>query len=346
MSIFGYLYQFTAICRLPKGEEMRRIIATMVTAMLFMVGVQSSANEGFYVGPSVTGYYLDNERYVGGAEDPITFGVNLGYRFFNDWALELGAATDIAADDFEVVKLDFYYWFGENTASWRPYFTLGLAYYEQDFGTSTALSDPDQAYTHQASVGFGLSKMLNTHWEFRGDVRLLHQIREGHDGLNDGALNFALNYYFNPPVVKPAVVEVVPEPARAVEPKPELPPEMRTIVVRLNVEFEFDKAVVRAIYGSELEAVANAMKAHEDIELLLEGHTDAIGTDQYNQGLSERRVAAVKAKLVEDYALDAGRISTVGYGESRPIADNKTDEGRARNRRVIGELSYTEVVVD
>jgi len=113
--------------------------------------------------------------------------------------------------------------------------------------------------------------------------------------------------------------------------------------VKLNVLFEFDKADVRAIYGDELQAVANAMKAHDDIELVLEGHTDSVGSDAYNQNLSQRRVAAVKAKLAKDYGIAANRISTVGYGESRPIADNATAEGRAKNRRVIGQLSYTEV---
>ena len=130
----------------------------------------------------------------------------------------------------------------------------------------------------------------------------------------------------------------------AAKPAPE--PEKRTITVRLNVEFEFDKDIVRAIYGDELEAVANAMKAHEDIELVLEGHTDSRGKEDYNQDLSDRRAKAVKAKLTEVYGIPASRISTVGYGESRPIADNATDEGRARNRRVIGEMSYTEIVVE
>ena len=143
-----------------------------------------------------------------------------------------------------------------------------------------------------------------------------------------------------------AVAEPTPEPVAPPPPPPAEEPEVRTITVRLNVEFEFDKAVVRAIYGDELEAIANAMKAHDDIELVLEGHSDSTGPDDYNQSLSERRVIAVEAKLAEMYGLDPERVSTVGYGEARPIADNDTKEGRARNRRVIGELSYSEVFGD
>ena len=325
---------------------MRKLTAVLGSVVL-ACSVSANANEGFYLGPSLSGYYLDSDRYVGGADEAVVGGLNVGYRFFNDWALELGVGTEIANSDFELAKLDFYYWFGEDTESWRPYFTLGAVYYEQDVSSSgPILASSEQKYTHQGSIGFGLSKMLSDHWEFRGDVRFLHQIRESESNLNDGALNLALNYYFKAPEAAPIVAAAVPEPEYVPEPEPVAEPETRTITVRLNVEFEFDKAVVRAIYGDELEAVANAMKAHEDIELVLEGHTDSIGTEQYNQGLSERRVVAVEAKLAEVYGIDPARISTVGYGESRPIADNATADGRARNRRVIGELSYSEVVVD
>lgn len=186
--------------------------------------------------------------------------------------------------------------------------------------------------------------MISDHFEFRGDVRGLYKVRDNDNKAVDGAVNLAINYYFNGP--KPAVVtQAAPAPMPVARSAPPVvAPEKRTITVKLNVLFEFNKAEVRAIYGDELQAVANAMKAHDDIELVLEGHTDAVGSDAYNQGLSQRRVAAVKAKLAKDYGIAANRISTVGYGESRPIAHNATAEGRAKNRRVIGQLSYTEVV--
>ncbi len=86
------------------------------------------------------------------------------------------------------------------------------------------------------------------------------------------------------------------------------------------------------------------MKAQEDITLVLEGHTDSRASESYNQDLSQRRANAVKARIVEEYGIDASRISAVGYGESKPIADNATAEGCARNRRVVGEMTYSEVV--
>ncbi len=306
-----------------------------------------NANEGLYLGGSVTGYYLDSERFVGGGEEAYVGGVNLGYRFANSWALEAGYGTEIGGNAIDTLRLNSLYFFNENTKGWHPYVVAGVAHYELN-DSDYNFSQVNQEYTEQLSLGLGLSKMLDRQWEFRSDVRALHKVSDSQGGVDDLAVNMALNYYFNPP--KPvAAIEPAPAPVVITPPPPPAPeaePEVRTITVRLNVEFEFDKAVVRAIYGDELEAIANAMKAHEDIDLVLEGHTDSIGGDEYNQGLSERRVAAVEAKLAEIYGINPERISTVGYGEARPIADNNTKEGRARNRRVIGELSYTEVFGD
>jgi len=317
------------------------IVGAALLASALTVNV--SASEGLYLGGSVTGYYLDSERFVGGGEEVYVGGINLGYRFSDRWALEAGYGQEIGGNALDTIKMDALYYLNEGTKGWRPFIVAGYSYYDLS-DTDFSYSEVNQEYTEQVSLGFGLSKMLDRQWEFRSDIRGLHKVSDSQDGVDDLALNFALNYYFNPP--KPvAVVEPTPEPvAPAPPPAPE--PEVRTITVKLNVEFEFDKAEVRAIYGDELEAIANAMKAHEDIELVLEGHTDSAGPDDYNQSLSEQRVIAVEAKLAEMYGLDPARVSTVGYGEARPIADNSTKEGRARNRRVIGELSYSEVFGD
>ncbi|MBQ0719409.1 MAG: OmpA family protein [Gammaproteobacteria bacterium] len=320
-----------------------------VGAVLLASSLSTNVNaaEGLYVGGSVTGYYLDSERFVGGGEETYVAGFNLGYRFADSWALEAGYGTEIGGNAIDTLRIDALYFLGENAKGWNPYIVAGVAHYELN-DSDYKFSEVNQEYTEQLSLGMGLSKMLEPQWEFRSDVRVLHKISDHQDGVDDLALNLAVNYYFNPPAKPMVVAEPEPTPV-AIAPPPPPPvaePEVRTITVRLNVEFEFDKAIVRAIYGDELEAIANAMKAHDDIDLVLEGHTDSVGTDDYNQSLSERRVVAVEAKLAEMYGLDPERVSTVGYGEARPIADNNTKEGRARNRRVIGELSYSEVFGD
>ncbi|MAT51838.1 MAG: hypothetical protein CMK32_11715 [Porticoccaceae bacterium] len=314
---------------------MRKLLLS-TGAMILAGSLAAHAVEGPYVGASATGFFLDSERTIQGADESLVGSVNLGYRFSNDWGLEAGYGTDLAGDDLDVAKLDLLRWFGDADREWRPYFVAGFSAFDRDDVDNLEF---DEDETTQFAVGFGLSNMFADHWEFRTDLRVHQKIDQGVSGTTDPALNFAVNYHFNAPAPAP-VAEPAPAPAK------QAPPEMRTITVKLRVLFEFDKAVVKAIYGDEIQAVANAMKAHDDIDLVLEGHTDAIGTDTYNQDLSNRRAAAVKAKLVEMYGIDPSRVSTVGYGESRPVADNSTSEGRAQNRRVIGELSYEEVVTD
>jgi len=194
-------------------------------------------------------------------------------------------------------------------------------------------------FVEQLGFGIGISRTWEDQWEFRAGAKLF--AFGGDNSYSDLGFNLGLNYYFERGAEPAPVVEAAPPP----KPAPQ-PPETRTITVELRVLFDFDKAEVKAIYGDELAAVAEAMKRHPDIVLVLEGHTDAIGTEAYNLDLSRRRVEAVKAKLVSDYGIDPARIETEAYGESRPVADNATPEGRAQNRRVVGRITFEEVVQD
>ncbi len=83
-----------------------------------------------------------------------------------------------------------------------------------------------------------------------------------------------------------------------------------------------------------LDQVATRLADFPEVRIVVEGHTDSSGAEEYNQRLSERRAKAVKAYLVSR-GVDAGRISTVGLGESQPVGDNETEEGQAQNRRVV-----------
>ena len=102
----------------------------------------------------------------------------------------------------------------------------------------------------------------------------------------------------------------------------------------IHVNFDFDKSVIRPADVAELQKAVDFVKKYPGYKVSLEGHTDSIGTDKYNQALSERRAAAVKAYLLKQGVVDSQKIKSVGYGESRPIADNKTKQGRFENRRV------------
>lgn len=97
--------------------------------------------------------------------------------------------------------------------------------------------------------------------------------------------------------------------------------------------FDFDKSTIKPEAGAILDRLVVFMNENKDKKVSLSGHTDSVGTDAYNQKLSERRVNSVRSYVVKK-GVDAGRISGQGFGETKPIADNKTKDGRAKNRRV------------
>jgi OmpA-OmpF porin, OOP family len=102
----------------------------------------------------------------------------------------------------------------------------------------------------------------------------------------------------------------------------------------LHVNFDFNKSTVRSADDAELQKAIVFVKKYPDSKVSIEGYTDNIGSDKYNQGLSERRAAAVKEYLLKHGAADGARMTTAGHGESDPIADNSIEQGRFQNRRV------------
>lgn len=127
-------------------------------------------------------------------------------------------------------------------------------------------------------------------------------------------------------------------PAAQVQPEPEVKVELDK-PINLKVLFEFDKAVVQPVFNQQIEAVANFMKKYPETTTVIEGHTDSKGADSYNMKLSQQRAEAVKQQLVTLYGIDAQRLDTVGYGETRPVDTNSTSEGRYNNRRVVATVS-------
>ena len=100
-----------------------------------------------------------------------------------------------------------------------------------------------------------------------------------------------------------------------------------------GIYFDFNEATLQPQSERTLKEIADALKSVSR-RVTIEGHTDNIGSDRYNDDLSARRAASVKAALVQNYSIDGMRLSTAGYGERRPVESNDTLSGRARNRRV------------
>ena len=108
----------------------------------------------------------------------------------------------------------------------------------------------------------------------------------------------------------------------------------RMVITLQGIYFDFDKATIKAESRPALEEAAKILIQNPTIVVEIQGHTDSVGSDKYNQRLSEQRAQAVVNYLVQDLGIEGNRLTAKGYGESRPVADNNTEAGRTLNRRV------------
>src|SRR5262245_27197046 len=122
-----------------------------------------------------------------------------------------------------------------------------------------------------------------------------------------------------------------PAPVAAAPPPPPPPAAKKKIVLR-GVNFDFDKYNIRPDAVPILEQACSILKQESSINVSCQGHTDSIGTEAYNQRLSERRANAVRQWLIK-CGISPSRLSAKGFGEANPVASNATPEGRAQNRR-------------
>jgi outer membrane protein OmpA-like peptidoglycan-associated protein len=168
--------------------------------------------------------------------------------------------------------------------------------------------------------------------------------------------NIYYEFYEQPPVkkerkkkkkkVQPVVVDTVVE--EVIIPQDTIVYNGDTIqagdtIVMENLFFDNDKTNIRHQSDRTLDELADLLQRHSTVKITLIGHTDNVGSADYNQRLSEGRVNSVKAELVKR-GIDASRITTIGKGETEPVADNSTAEGRAENRRV--EVIFDDIIVE
>ena len=164
----------------------------------------------------------------------------------------------------------------------------------------------------------------------------------------DGALVRAAAAPAPAPMARPAPPAAAPAPAPAPAARPPAPapqpPAATKVTYAADAFFDFDKAVLKPEGKAKLDDLVGKIQGINLEVIIAVGHTDSVGTDTYNQKLSVRRAEAVKAYLVSK-GIEKNRVYTEGKGEKQPVADNKTAEGRAKNRRVEIEVVGTRAAV-
>lgn len=205
--------------------------------------------------------------------------------------------------------------------------------------------NPEKEEKFQAKVGLGLQYQINDAWAVRGEIER-YRLRDplGNRGEMDLASLSLIRAFGRPaarPIPAPEPVVMQPEvqpPAPVVQPAPQ--PVSEKVSFAAEALFDFDRAVVKPEGKAGLDDLMSKLQGMDTEVMIAVGHTDSVGSDAYNQKLSLRRADAVKAYLVSK-GLDQARLYTEGKGETQPIADNATAEGRAKNRRVVIEVVGT-----
>lgn len=329
-------------------------------AMSACLAVPAGAEVPVTLNLGVGQWGFDGDRRL---DDEATPWVGLEYAFSDQWAAEVLYADDEARHQGTGLDSDVTIWqvgalyyggsyIGEGNRV-RPFAAFGLGEIDIDSGAFDTVETT-------AHAGAGLRWMITPRFGARLEARLLHSLDEGE---NDFLFNAGLNYYFgkvSAPAADPVAAAPVDSDGDGVtddrDKCPGTPagtrvdsdgcpmPVEQVASIKLKVNFPFDSSEVKERYFDDIRELAEFLKRFDDLQVEVEGHTDSVGPESYNQNLSKRRANAVVDVLVNQHGITASRLKPVGYGESRPVASNDTREGRAENRRVMAtlEVEYTE----
>jgi OmpA-OmpF porin, OOP family len=280
---------------------------------------------------------------------------------FNDkWAAEFSYAQDDAnskefrgtSTEVTFANLGLKYYGGSYIGQAnriRPYAALGVGMLSTDPNRPNSDSDDNAAI----NGGLGVRWMITQRFGASMDARLVYDT----DNEDTRTIVYAgLNYYFgevNPPAPPAPAAPLDSDGDGVTDDMDQCPgtpagtrvdskgcplPVAQVASIKLKVNFAFDSAVVQEQYFTDLGELAKFLKRFEDVDVKIDGHTDSVGAETYNQQLSQRRAQAVVDTLVNQHGIAASRLQAVGYGESEPVASNDTAEGRAENRRVMASL--------
>jgi OOP family OmpA-OmpF porin len=209
------------------------------------------------------------------------------------------------------------------------------------------------------NYGAGIKYKIADQFALKADVRHLIEADHGDNTLlyNLGfAIPFGAVAKAAPVVVAPVVVPVVPKPVAAPKdsdndgviddldqcPNTMAKAKVDTVgcmtLVNLNINFDTNSSVIKDGYNSRIAEFASMLNQNPKLSATIEAHTDSVGSNAYNQKLSERRAAST-VEALKALKVDPAKIKAVGYGETKPVASNATVEGRAENRRVDAVLN-------
>ena len=365
----------------------KNLINIAVAATLGLAAFAASAEDmyrgAWYAVPGVS--YLNTDSDLNANDGPGVF-LKLGKELSESWDIQGGLGYNSASENTGVagasgrykqttLGLDALYMFSRS--NFRPFLVAGLGAARNKVQYSGAgLAGDDSKTSWLGNVGLGAQYLVNDSFGLQADLREqwsrapLGRTAVGAANDSGTVANTLLNlggiFRFGAPAPMPvvaaaepapaAVVETTPAPAAVVEPAPAPAPEAckpnaETITVGAEKLFGFDKSALKAEGKAALDEAAAKIKANPEIKaVLVTGHTDRIGSDAYNQKLSEKRAKQVAEYLVAQ-GVDSGIITSAGKGESEPVVQCTGNKATKKlisclqpNRRVVISAEGTKEV--
>ncbi|MFT4020771.1 MAG: OmpA family protein [Acinetobacter sp.] len=354
----------------------RIALATVLAASPFV-----AANAGVTVTPLLLGYTFQDTKHNNGqsqllssklgqgeAQDDLAVGAALGIELtpwlgFEAEYLQTKGDVDIKQPDLSKVSSgaeykqqqisgNFYVTSDLITKNYdskiKPYVLAGAGHYKYKFDgveRTNADGSRNRGNTEEgtlANTGVGVFWRLNDALSLRTEARATYNFDEQFWNYTALAgLNVVIGGHLKPAA---PVVDVQP-----VEPAPVVAPAPQELTEDLNLElrvfFDTNKSNIKAQYKPEIAKVAEKLSEYPNATARIEGHTDNTGPRKLNERLSLARANSVKSALVNEYNVDASRLTTQGFAWDQPIADNKTKEGRALNRRVFATITGSRTVL-
>ena len=345
----------------------KNLMGVVVAATLGMAAMPSSAEDmyrgAWYALPGVSYNWTDSDLK---ADDDFGGFIRAGKEINEKWDFQVGGSYASLDGNSggkykqTLLGVDALYMFSRER--FRPFLLVGLGYAHNKVDYMGGSKD-----SWMANVGAGVQYLVNDTVGLQADVRQVWSEAEigtpgasSSDTVSNTVLNVGAIFRFGAPAPV-AAAEPAPQPApvAAAEPAPQpapvaaaepCSPKTETIVIQSEALFDFDKAIIKDKSNQALDEVVAKIKEHGDVEfVLVTGHTDRIGSDAYNQKLSERRANAVK-KYLAGHGVEGARIKSEGKGESEPVVECKDVKGRknlieclAPNRRVVVDATHKQV---
>lgn len=297
------------------------LLALSLTAPAMAEKFKTEHSDHIFISPFFDMVKTENsEGMINNKDTKLGFGLDLGYKDSEKWSYRLRAEkitieqADFTGDiDGVSLGLDAMYFLQKNTYLYGGVRNVKLQVSE--FGPA---------------IGIGHHFDVNDDWKVRLEAGVMKDF--GSD-FTMTSVNLGVTYRFGSR-----------DKYKSTKERGTVTVKDKFVTVKLDVKFDNDSSVIKGEYMSEIKRVADFLNTYPNTKATFEGHTSAVGTNEYNMSLSDRRAKAIRAELIKTFNISPDRLFAEGFGEEKLLNSSHTAEAHKMNRRVMAILESTDKI--